>query len=183
MRQRLASLVPAAAAAWVLCCSAQSIPQRDELWPQWQPHPLLGSAALLGDRYFELPALRPASALGGLRATGGLVLGSRGLAPQPGSWRAQQRWGFESQGGPAPWIDPRDTELVPYLGLGYTGLAAKNGSWGGWNFSADFGLVAGPGGLRGAGRALLGQGGTQWDDALRELRLSPLVQIGVRYSF
>jgi hypothetical protein len=58
--------------------------------------------------------------------------------------------------------------------VGYSGLLAKSG----WGYWADIGLVVqNPGGVIGIGRA---QG---FDDVLRDLRLAPLVQVGVNYSF
>jgi hypothetical protein len=62
---------------------------------------------------------------------------------------------------------------VPYLGVGYTGLSLR----GGWGFSADVGLVGS--GVR-LGRSV---NGTQADELLRELRLTPILQLGVSYSF
>ena len=62
---------------------------------------------------------------------------------------------------------------MPYLGVGYTGLKPH----GGWRYNADLGLVAqSPGGMRLIGTQSL-------DDTIRELRLAPLVQLGVSYSF
>jgi hypothetical protein len=68
---------------------------------------------------------------------------------------------------------------VPYLGLGYT-HSSLGGSWG---FTADVGLVAhNAGAAWRLGRAALGDGPAM-DDAIRNLRLSPMVQLGVRYTF
>ena len=67
---------------------------------------------------------------------------------------------------------------MPYLGVGFTGAAWR----GGLEISADFGLVAErPGAAIGLGRALFGS--QALDGALRELRLSPVLQFGVRYAF
>ena len=67
---------------------------------------------------------------------------------------------------------------VPYLGIGYTGLATR----GGWSFSADLGLIVAE--ARQRGRASAASYGTQsLDDAVRDLRLSPVLQVGVSYSF
>jgi hypothetical protein len=61
--------------------------------------------------------------------------------------------------------------------VGYTSLYGKSG----WGFSADFGLMAlSPGSAVKLGRVL---GGQSLDDVLRDMRLSPLVQLGVSYSF
>lgn len=68
---------------------------------------------------------------------------------------------------------------APYLGLGYSSPA----TWAGFSFSADLGLaaestLAASGGL---GRASFGVQGA--DSSRRELRLSPVLQVGVRYAF
>jgi len=66
---------------------------------------------------------------------------------------------------------------VPYFGFGYTGLPSKAG----WGFSADLGVMAlNPGSAVKLGRVF---GGQNLDDVLRDMRLSPLVQLGVSYSF
>ena len=71
-----------------------------------------------------------------------------------------------------------DSATLPYLGVGYSGLSLR----GGWSFSADLGLVAfAPGNAVKLGRVI---GGTQGlDDLLRDLRMSPVIQLGVSYSF
>jgi len=59
------------------------------------------------------------------------------------------------------------------MGVGYTGLSVRSG----WSFSADLGLVAqNPGGLKLIRSQSL-------DDAVREMRLAPLLQFGVSYAF
>jgi hypothetical protein len=67
---------------------------------------------------------------------------------------------------------------VPYLGIGYTGLAGA----GRFGFSADLGLLArSPSQAVRLGRML---GGAQnLDDAVRDLRLAPVLQLGVSYAF
>lgn len=143
-----------------------------------------GGASVLGDYYFGRHVTREGDS-SGFRATSGVFLGS-----QLGSW-----------GGPAAvpnaalisverhsfslLTPPRATETaspdaspVPYVGLGYSGGSLK----GGWGFSADFGLMAlNPGGATRLGRAL--GSGQNVEDALREMRMSPLVQLGASYSF
>jgi hypothetical protein len=64
---------------------------------------------------------------------------------------------------------------VPYLGLGYTGLSAR----GGWGFSADLGLI---GSARGQGLQF-NRAGPSLDEVLRDMRLTPVLQLGVSYSF
>lgn len=140
-------------------------------WTRWQarltvlaaePHP---TRALLGE-YRLGPPLRAGIATwqGGLRATGGVVLGRAAAAvaaPDAVHGLADQ-----------------DDSMRPYLGLGYSGGSERSG----WSVNADFGLVAEqPRGIAGLGRAVLGR--RSLDDAVREIRLSPLLQLGVRYSF
>jgi hypothetical protein len=78
-----------------------------------------------------------------------------------------------------PGNDPSDASNTrPYLGLGYTSVGAA----GGWGFTADVGVVAHSGtDSAGFGRAPLGAQGL--DAAIRNLRLTPVLQLGVRYSF
>lgn len=70
---------------------------------------------------------------------------------------------------------------APYLGLGYSSPA----KWAGFTLSADLGLAAETlpvsAASAGLGRALLGVQGA--DTSRRELRLSPVLQLGVRYAF
>jgi hypothetical protein len=175
------------------------MPSDASLWPRWQgrlalgtlspaAHPdamnldsqalRLGGASLLGDYYFSR-SLRGVGSGSGFRATSGVILGSRSssllTAAPSGSFtgrafnvdrRTLGMWGLQS---------PADTgnDPVPYVGLGYTGLAGK-GSWG---FSADLGVMA----LNPGSAVKLGRQGL--DDSLRDLRLSPMVQLGVSYSF
>jgi hypothetical protein len=157
-------------------------PAADWLWPQWQARisvqaaPVvrldqlsapaaeatpsarsLQSGALLGDYYFSHSWLKS------FRASGGLRLG----ATTP-TW---------------PGAGPGDTlSTMPYVGLGYSGEPLRALGLKGLSLVADLGLVAErPGAADGLSRALLGTQG--WESAMRELRLSPVLQLGVRYSF
>jgi len=174
-----------------------------ESWARWQGRLSFGTAAplwragladydtpgmklnrlsLMGDYYLTSSLIGAASA-GGLRATGGVVLGPRS---QP--WTGQPGWAGSSFSigsrpfGPSamPYTNDTavDTATLPYLGLGYTGLSARSG----WSFSADLGLVAqSPGTVTKLGRAL--GGGQSLDDTVRDMRLAPLLQVGVSYAF
>jgi hypothetical protein len=154
--------------------------------PEWRATPMGGDAAglklntlsLMGDYYFTRPLVGHGSA-GGFRATSGLLLG-----PRSQSWLAQpgaSAGGAFSVGNQWLGLVPMatndalgDTATLPYLGLGYTGLSLR----GGWSFNADLGLVArSPGNVVKFGRS------QSLDDTVRELRLSPLLQFGVSYSF
>jgi hypothetical protein len=177
---------------------------KESVWPRWQGRlslataapllradpmnadgngPRLAGASVLGDYYFtrSLPRLGDS---GGFRATSGMLLGARtssmlstapGLGGRPFTVDRRSVGGLQLAGAPDA---PTDSgSAVPYVGLGYTGLASR----GGWGFSADLGVMAlNPGSVK-LGRVF--GGGQNLDDALRELRLSPLVQVGVSYSF
>jgi hypothetical protein len=186
----VAALCPAAFAADGLLP-----PQPQNVWPQWQaritvstttlaPVTLTGDTALrnavqsgsvLSDYYFA-PGLKLPASMGGLRATSGLMFGPRGLATSGAPARAG---GLALQNGASPLAsDSSADNTVPYLGLGYTGLALK----GGWGFTADLGLVAeNPSGAGRVGRAIFGN--QSFDSALRDLRFSPVLQVGVSYAF
>ena len=71
-----------------------------------------------------------------------------------------------------------DNTTVPYIGIGYSNLSTKSG----WSFSADLGVVSqSPGNVVRFGRVF---GGSQsLDDVVRDMRLAPVVQLGVSYSF
>jgi hypothetical protein len=90
-------------------------------------------------------------------ATSGLRL-TGGLlvnARQPGSLGNEQRGNW------------------PYVGLGYAGSGLR----GDWGFSADVGIAAqNPGAVGRIGRS-------DFVDALREMRLQPVIRFGVSYNF
>ena len=118
----------------------------------------VGSIGLLGDMYFGEPAVDKRAAAGGFRATSGIVIGSRSSTGL---------------------VDATtDLSTVPYFGVGYSNAWPKSG----WRFNADLGVVShSPGGATGIGRVI---GGSQsLDDLVRDLRLAPVVQLGVSYSF
>ena len=116
-----------------------------------------GSLGVLGDMYFGAGRTRAES--GGFRATSGLIVG--GGRPLAGSDSALL-----------------ESATVPYLGVGYSNAWPKSG----WRFSADLGLVSlSPSGATGIGKVI---GGSQsLDDLVRDMRLAPVVQLGVSYSF
>jgi hypothetical protein len=64
----------------------------------------------------------------------------------------------------------------PYVGVGYSDSSVR----GGWGFSADLGLAAQNFGLQRAARSL---GNQSLDDFVRDLRLTPVLQLGVSYRF
>ncbi len=147
----------------------------------------VGGVGLLGDVYFgSTPSVRT-SAAGGFRATSGVLIGARspllgGAAstPGPSGLFASDRRLFGASASPlASSADTSvDSATVPYIGVGYSNLSAK----GGWHFSADLGIVSqSPGNVVRVGRVF---GGSQsLDDVVRDMRLAPVVQLGVSYSF
>ena len=169
-------------------------PAADTLWPQWQARiavqtaalsPLalsslldgsagaraLQGASLLGDYVFASPSF------GSFRATGGLLFGNAGGAPLL-SAAAGPRLGLSVQSGAALTPGQDSAGTLPYLGLGFSSLPRRDGL----AISADLGLVAEhPGAAAGMRRAVFGS--QALDGALREMRLSPLLQLGVRYTF
>ena len=171
------------------------VKQADELWPQWQARIAIQSSetapqglsrllegaasprswqggALLGDYYFARPSF------GGFRASGGVMFGATGGAPLLAS-TAGPHLGLMVQTtgyGTAPSSETPGT--VPYLGVGFTSAAWRDVL----SLSADVGLVAEqPSAAGAAGRALFGNTGRE--NAWRELRLSPVLQLGLRYRF
>jgi len=149
--------------------------------PAWHPgfeNGKVASATLKGDYYFGR-SLVGSGSLGGFRATSGVIFGPRAqlATGQPGlSAGSPFSIGSRLFGqGSAPYgAEPvAENATLPYVGVGYTGLSVRSG----WSFSADLGLVAqSPGGLK----VIRNQ---SFDDMVRELRLAPLVQVGVSYAF
>lgn len=143
----------------------------------------LASASLMADYYIGR-SLADTGPIGGFRATSGLIIGPRSAL---GAGLAYLRPGSAFSIGtrplgqtPMPYTtDPGgDTTTLPYLGFGYTGLSARNG----WSYSADLGLVAqSPGNAVRLGRVF--SGGQNLDDAIRDMRVAPLLQLGVSYRF
>jgi hypothetical protein len=135
------------------------------------------SANLLGDYYLTSSGF--ASLHGGLRATGGLMLGplsmaqsSGGLALGSGPLSAGRR-SFALNGPDTYSLEPNAN--LSYVGLGYTGRLRGSGL----AFSADFGLMSGN-----VGSLRLGRSSAQgFEDAMRDLRFKPLLQLGLAYSY
>lgn len=194
-------------AAWIACAAAAPgawaiegdglLPHADPLpWARWQGrlavdvtpvwraglHPTETdpgsvSFSLMGDYYFS-----SSSGTGGFRATSGVIVGSRSAlwAPVPragvGAAFSVDRRLFGAVASTAHLDVAPDT--LPYLGVGYTGLSAGSA----WGFSADVGLVAlAPRNAVKLGRVVSGAQGL--DDLVRDLRLTPVLQLGVSYSF
>ena len=176
VRFALASIACLVLAAPAAADGGLAIPDGQLVWPQVQArmatdspllfplsltaasNPTLGlgtsTSRLFGDFYFGPPGLQLPASMGGLRATSGLIGETRATAQS------------------------LKTEILPYLGLGYTSQAID----GRWGITADFGLaLENPGSAARAGQALLGNQG--FEQAMREIRLSPMLQLGVSYAF
>jgi hypothetical protein len=145
-----------------------------------QPH--LGgsrilSANLLGDYYLTSSGF--SSLRGGLRATGGMLYGplsmsqsSSGLSLGGGMLSAGRR-SLSLNGLDAYSLEPSSN--LSYVGIGYTGRMQHSG----FAFSADLGLMSGSYGAPRLGRSYA-QG---FEDAMRDLRFKPLLQLGLAYSY
>ncbi len=136
---------------------------------------------VVGDVYFSAaPAGTVKGVSGGFRATSGLVVGAApiGYGSSGGLVSVQRRTASAWVSAGALGEAAIDTVTVPYLGVGYSNAWPKSG----WRVSADLGVLSySPGGASGIGRVL---GGSQsLDDLVREMRLAPVVQLGVSYSF
>ena len=170
-------------------------PPADTLWPQWKarismqttalqpvslssqldgagPQRSWQGGAVLGEYYFATPSF------GSFRASGGLMFGATGGAPLL-SATAGSRLGLALQATANNLASGGETPgTVPYLGLGFTSAALGSAL----SLSADLGWVAAqPSAAIDMGRALFGYQGR--DSAWRELRLSPVLQVALRYSF
>ena len=170
-------------------------------WPRWQgrlslssPSPSLpfntperasqglGSLRLMGDYYLSGSLLGPQRA-GGFRATSGLLIGPRtqllsGNEPGTGGVFSINRSVFGQSPVVAPGESYPEAATLPYIGLGYTGLSPR----GRWSFNADLGLVS----LDGRGGVKLGRvftGSQSLEETVRDMRWSPVLQLGVSYSF
>lgn len=140
-------------------------------------------AASLGGDYYFSTFTSDAQARTGFRASSALLIRQPGvsLSDLTLSSRTTARYGLAGQPGLALGGTDESTYSVstmPYLGFGYSDYSLKSG----WGFWADIGLVVqSPGNALGVGRVLSGTQGVE--DLLRELRMAPMVQFGVNYSF
>ena len=144
----------------------------------------LSGVSVLGDYYFGGRYATRDGDSSGYRATTGVLVGSRlgtwgGHAPATLATGlvSVERQSF-SLASAQPGGDLGNESAVPYVGFGYSSTSLK----GGWGFSADLGVMAlNPGNAMRLGRAL---GSVQSaEDLIRDLRLSPAVQVGASYSF
>jgi len=188
-------------AAWVLPAQAGDGLGSDDKAPRWQARLQLSSldghadaaryvgsrllsANLLGDYYLTGSGL--GGVRGGLRATGGMLLGplsmaqtGAGLALGAGSIQLGQHVAVGQRSlsllSPSPELNEPSSSMS-YLGIGYTGHALRSGI----SFSADLGLFNGNSltGLRLGRSNALGM-----EDVLRDMRYKPVLQLGLSYSY
>lgn len=144
------------------------------------------AASLTGDYYFSSAQANDTQQRSGFRASSALLIRQSGISLSDVAMTSRSAASF---GTPArlalgtPSISLGDAQAysvstLPYVGIGYSDMSLKSG----WGFWADVGLVVqSPGGAIGVGRVLSGTQGV--DELLRELRMAPMVQLGVNYSF
>ena len=190
MNSRWILVILSLAATTCQAADGLAAPRADTVWPSWQARVYLQTStsqslaagtgqeikggAVLGDYFLARPSF------GVFRATSGLIAGSLAGAPLYKALPGQQLGLYVQSSGLLPSLLPvaDSPQPLPYLGLGFSTLDAGSGL----SISADLGLVAqNPGQGVGLGRALLGNQGV--DRAFRELRLSPMAQLSVRYAF
>lgn len=148
------------------------------------PAPL--AASLGGDYYFSRSPQEAGLPQSGFRASSALLIRQPGVSLSELAWSSRSMASFGgpsrltlgSLGATAYDTGTQNLSTLPYLGIGYSDYSLKSG----WGFWADIGLVVqNPGSALGLGRTLSGSQGV--DDLVRELQLSPMVQMGVNYSF
>lgn len=138
------------------------------------------AGVLLGDYYFSRARLGQGQVSSGFRATSGVLLGQRTLAlstPALAGGQAVVVTQVRQPRGALPALESaaEPWAAVPYIGIGWSGLSVR----GGWGVSADLGLA----GRSGSNGGLRVNGNQSLDDLLRELRIAPMVQVGVSYAF
>ncbi|MBS1175879.1 MAG: hypothetical protein H6R06_291 [Proteobacteria bacterium] len=139
------------------------------------PAPL--GASFGGDYFFSKDPSAGGRPLSGFRASGAVLIRQPGVSLSDLAWQSRATASLAS---PLRLGEPGNQGLsaMPYLGIGYSDYSLKTG----WGFWADIGLVVqSPGNALGMGRVLSGTQSV--DDLVRELRLSPMLQLGVNYSF
>ncbi len=145
----------------------------------------VGGLGLLGDVYLFGTKDAASAPVTGFRATSGVIIGSRSTWLGSGAMASNGMFGADRRlfGPGVPALASAsetgiDASTVPYIGIGYSTLWPKSG----WSFSADLGVVSqSPSSVTRFGRVV---GGSQsLDDLVRDMRLAPVVQLGVSYSF
>ena len=142
------------------------------------------AASLAGDYYFSKNLADAALPRSGFRASSALLIRQPGVSLSELAWSSRSMASFAApnrlslaSANPND-VSGQNVSALPYLGIGYSDYSLKSG----WGFWADIGLVVqSPGSALGLGRTLAGSQGV--DELVRELQLSPMLQLGVNYSF
>ncbi len=180
----VATLLPLSAQAegqglyrWAGRLQLSSLDGRSDASPRLGGSRLL-SANLMGDYY--LTSAGSARLQGGLRATGGLMMGSLSLSQSSGglalgAGSGSFLVGQRSYALSGPTEGQEQGANLSYLGIGYSAQLRHTGL----AFSADLGLMSGSLGSVRLGRSsALGV-----EEAWRDLRFRPLLQLGLAYSY
>ncbi len=163
---------------------AMTTPWHSELAPGASSGLKLNGWSVMGDLYFDSRKAGDKAPASGFRATSGVIVGMHsklwGTAPpNSGLLSVDRRLFGQSPAFSASAADLNaDNATLPYIGIGYSSLIARSG----WSFSADLGLVS----LSPSNAVRLGRvfgGGQSLDDVVRDMRLAPVLQLGVSYSF
>ena len=145
----------------------------------WSGHAPM-AASVGGDYYLSKNLVDAGAPPSGFRASGALLIRQPGVSLSDLAWSSRATTSLALRQPYASVADPgtQGVSAMPYLGIGYSDYSLKNG----WGFWADIGLVVqSPSNALGMTRVM---SGTQsLDDLVRELRLSPMLQLGVNYSF
>jgi hypothetical protein len=144
------------------------------------------AASVTGDYYFSSDIAESEEVRTGFRASGALLIRQPGISLAEAAWTSRSTAHLGGSARLTPMAltselagaQAYSISTLPYVGIGYSGMSLKHG----WGFWADVGLVVqSPGSAVGLGRALSGSQGV--DEVLRELRMAPMVQLGVNYAF
>ena len=144
------------------------------------------AASLAGDYYFSKSLADAGLPRSGFRASSALLIRQPGVSLSELAWSSRSMASYAAPSrltlgyaGANPYeASGQGVSALPYVGIGYSDYSLKSG----WGFWADIGLVVqNPGSAMGLGRTLSGAQGV--DDLMRELQLSPMLQLGVNYSF
>ncbi len=138
------------------------------------------SISLMKDYYLTGPLIGNGLE-GGMHTTGGLIVspGSRSVGTGGSGLTMLERHSAGRGAGMLNGDMPADASAtVPYVGIGYVGESVR----GRWSFSADVGLMS----LAAGNVVKFGgvfNGSQSFDGVTRELRLAPVMQMGLSYSF
>lgn len=136
-------------------------------------------ARLMGDYYLTGPGFGGEQFSGGLRVTSGVAIGPISGTPVLPPSRLEGGLQWRPREPALSFFDGEGARIaLPYVGVGYTTSSTRAG----WGLSADIGL----GGQRPGERVRFGAGNAtaaQFENVLNDLRLAPVIQLGVSYAF